>query len=171
MFGCTDGDADATFAAEVMRAIAHQHTAPAHFGQERAMLLAKVREHEVCTTGPVSDAERTKLVLQTLTALTDFINVTLHEVLISQCFWQTGQGDGVYVVRRSDTTDGTELLGSTHQGADAQSRQAVSFGESTRNKEIREPSNLIEESLSVKFKVGFVDEDCRLWRRIRNTQE
>src|ERR1700674_2503029 len=102
------------------------------------MLSAKVREHEVRMTGPVSDTERTKLVLQTLAAFTDFINVALHVTPIVQGCRQTCQGDRVNVVRRSNATDSTDLLSSTHQHTDAQSRQAISFGESTRNKKIRE---------------------------------
>src|ERR1700720_1741307 len=127
MFGCTDRDPNATFATGILGPIAHQNTTPPHFVYKSSMLLAKVREHEVCATGPVGDPERTKLVLQTLTTLTDVINVTLHEVLISQCRRQTCQRHRVHVVRRSNTTDGTDLLGRPQQHTDAQSRQAVSL--------------------------------------------
>src|SRR2546427_12764545 len=135
------------------------------------MLLAKVHEHEVGMTGPVWDTERTKRVLQTLAALTDFINVTLHEILIVQGRRQTCQGDRVHVVRRSKTTDGTDLLNSTHQHADAQSRQPISLREGTRNEEIGDMTDLIEQSLSIESEVGFVNKNCGLRSRIRNTQE
>src|ERR1700730_9115766 len=108
------------------------------------MLLDKIREHEDCMTWAVWGAEGAKRLLQTLAPLTNFINVALHETWIVQCCRQTCQGDRVHVVGRSNTTNGADLLSSTHQHTDAQSRQPVGFGESTRNKKIRETTDLIE---------------------------
>src|SRR5206468_11637490 len=50
-------------------------------------------------------------------------------------------------------------------------RQPVSLGESACNKKIRETTDLIEESLSIEFKVGFIYQNCSPRSRMRNTQQ
>src|SRR5579864_5008162 len=164
MLSRTTCNAHASLTSIVAGPVTNQDSAPPHLFDEPGRVRLRrsdAREYKVRMAAPELKSALAQSRFHACTRLVNLVNILPNVSLIPNGLRQTRKGNGIHVVGRAGAPQRAHLLSIADQQANAQTRETISFGESTGHENVGRILATIEHRFPIELKVRFIYQECR----------